>query len=85
MPASVPGQTTNSSVPGSVPAGGLPAGGAPAGVDVKALTTCLGERGVTVDPTGPPDFSDPKLQAALQACAAYLPSGVGAAVSGDRA
>ncbi len=49
-----------------------------AGRPVSAeLTTCLTGQGIdaTVFGQGPPDFTDPKIGAAMQACMQYLPSG----------
>jgi hypothetical protein len=52
-------------------------GNGPGGVDLAALQECLVANGADAITTGagPPNFGDPKVRAALQACSQYLPAG----------
>jgi 4-amino-4-deoxy-L-arabinose transferase-like glycosyltransferase len=67
------GDAIRTATPPATVSPGAPRGGAqgaPGGFDFPAFVRCLVDHGVEVNPSGPPNFSDPKLPAALQACGA---------------
>ncbi len=60
--------TAPAPVPGTDPRPGSGPGGPPGGQPPPEIVECFASYGIEVDPTKAPDFEDPKVVAAIQAC-----------------